>query len=368
MKKSLSGIVLVLILSGFASKSNAQIVIGNADMPQTSDTFRLSSGMINPQLDVVSTGANYTWDFSTLSPLIQRIDSFVSPLTTNLTYAIYFGFSANLAYKVYTPDSLGPIKPTDAFNFYSNTSASFKQIGYASFINATPLPIKFDTSDIIYKFPLNYAQSDSGRSSYKIDIPNLIYYGHSQKRVNEVDGWGTLKTPFGTFPVLRVKSVVIGRDTLAYNGLPGFAINRPMAVEYKWLGQGKGVPLLQVNTSVNLGLPVISSILYRDSARVGVPVLGLKENHAILKGEVQVFPNPSSKECTISYALLKSAEIAIEITDLTGKTMKSIIKTQQMPGNYTFQQNLSDIPSGTYLLNFYADKNIISAQKLLVIH
>jgi hypothetical protein len=358
MKKNLYSGLFILIFLISAQYLKAQISIGTSDMASVQDTFRLSSGVINPLLDPTATGAGYNWDFSNLTPIIQRIDSFVSPSSTPGLYPIFFGFSSNLAYKVYTPDSIGPIKPSNAFNFYKNSSSSYKQIGYASTINSAPLPINYDTADIIYKFPLQYTNRDSSRSSYKMNLPSLFYYGHSQSRLNIVDGWGTLKTPFGSFAVLRVKSVIMGRDTFAYNGFPGFAINRPLAIEYKWMGQGSGVPLLQINTSQTLGASTVTSISYQDSARKGVPVLGIPEKNTILLGNVDVYPNPASKEVSLSFSLAKASLVTIEITDLSGKKIRNLSKQCNFSTGI-IKQNLEGVQSGTYLLSLFVDKSLI---------
>jgi hypothetical protein len=54
----------------------AQITITNVDMPNVSETFRLSTTLDMQGLDPVLTGANYSWGFSTLVPDSQRVDTF----------------------------------------------------------------------------------------------------------------------------------------------------------------------------------------------------------------------------------------------------------------------------------------------------
>ena len=70
--------------------SHAQISITNADMPMVDDTFRLSTAFDAQGLDPALTGANYSWDFSTLVPSAQRIDTFFSVASTPFAYQLFF--------------------------------------------------------------------------------------------------------------------------------------------------------------------------------------------------------------------------------------------------------------------------------------
>ncbi|PJA07855.1 MAG: hypothetical protein COX70_05360, partial [Flavobacteriales bacterium CG_4_10_14_0_2_um_filter_32_8] len=68
---------------------NAQITITNNDMPNVNDTFRLSTTNNIQGLDPVLTGTNYSWNFSTLVPSSQRLDTFFSVSSTPLAYQFY---------------------------------------------------------------------------------------------------------------------------------------------------------------------------------------------------------------------------------------------------------------------------------------
>ena len=82
-------------------------------------------------------------------------------------------------------------------------------------------------------------------------------------RTNVVDGWDNLTTLFGTFQTLRVKSTLIEHDSVYIDSLStGFPINRNIT-EYKWLGKGQGIPLLQVNEEGTL-----VTTYYRDFYRM----------------------------------------------------------------------------------------------------
>ncbi len=249
----------------FSGISFSQIVITKNDMPVAGDTLRTSITYTITN-DYTLTGSNYTWDFSNLQPFNQKIDSFVSKSQTPLLYQIYFS-NATLASP--QPDiSLIPNLPiTDVFEFYKSSTASFSDLGYGVTVSGAPIPLKYDNPEIYYKFPLTYGNPmDSSLSSFSFGVPDLGYISTVRKRINVVDGWGTLTTPFGTFQTLRVKSEVYSHDSIYVDSLNyGTAIDRHIT-EYKWLGANQRIPLLQINSE---GL--ITTVTYRDLPRNSSP-------------------------------------------------------------------------------------------------
>ncbi len=164
----------------------------------------------------------------------------------------------------------GGVTVSDVVAFYYKSTTLYQQTGYGATINNIGVPIGFNSKDVLYRFPMNFGDTDTSPSDFNINIPNLGYYGHDQVRVSEVDGWGTLITPYGTFNTLRIKSSITGNDTLFLDTLGfGFNFPSPATIEYKWLGTTKNIPLLQITMTAGSfgGAPQISSVTYRDSVR-----------------------------------------------------------------------------------------------------
>jgi hypothetical protein len=312
MKKT----VLVLIfISALAASSSAQITLGSSDFSNGGDTFRVSNALPFIGMDL-NGGANYTWDYSQLSTTYtgQEIIRFIPPNEWPITLAI-FAFSANQA--TYSPinylDTLG-IPVTGTYNLLNKTSSGFVQRGLGLETPQGTLPIQFSPSDIIYKFPIAMGNVDSSNSGYTINQLPGIFFRTTMKRVNTVDGWGTLTTPFGTFSVLRMQSVINQHDSVVIDSLGlNFGTDLPEQVEYKWLAQGQGIPVLQVNTSA--GVPV--QVVYRDSARMLISVPEVSASAF----SFQVFPNPASEHVIVRYILKQPADVAFEILDAQGKVV-----------------------------------------------
>lgn len=244
-------IFTVIIIVAFATFSQAQIVIDQNDMPNIGDTIRNSIAYSTGGVDYTLTGTNYTWDFSELQWASQKVDAFISPGSTPATYQLIFNlpWDPNKA-SIASPRADFTLVPgfqvTNAYDFYKEKSANFALLGYGAEVNSIPIPVKWDVPEILYKFPLTVGTSDSTSSSFTFSLAGVGYLSMTKKRVNHVDGWGSLTTPYGTFQAIRIKSVVTEHDSAYIDTIgQGIPVNRSYT-EYKWMGDNKGIPLLQV--------------------------------------------------------------------------------------------------------------------------
>ena len=254
--------------------AEGQITIGQAEMPHAGDElFRTKAGL-NPFINFAATGAGHVWDFDNLTAAQQESKDYVSVGSTNFVYGIAYAdifFNPNRANHatagVDIPfNEMLPIE--DPYSFYHRSATEYKKVGFGAEIEGIPVPVIFEHHDLIYPLPLNYGQWHSSYSNYTIDVPTLAYYGYQQVRHLEVDGWGSITTPAGTFDVLRVKTRVEAHDSIMVDQLgTGFGIDRPTMREYKWLAQGIRVPVLQINTMEVFGTEIVTEIYFYDEER-----------------------------------------------------------------------------------------------------
>jgi hypothetical protein len=339
--------LLIAVSLLFATASSAQITVGTADLPIANDTFRLS--VTNPPsgADFTLTGANYTWDFSQLTPQSQRVDTFL-PLSATGNFQFLFFLSSNLAtrggnFNVGT-GGIGA-NGTDVYNFYKNSSTSYAQTGLGATFNGLPIPATFSPKDLIYSFPLNYGDQDTSHSVYTLDLSALgLYFRGNRTRYNQVDGWGTLITPYGSRSVLRVKSTVIEIDSIHVDtfGISfGTNLQPVTTIEYKWLANGEGVPFLQANAAQN---GTINQILYRDYRRslISVPELDASSGF-------EVYPNPVRDALTIANRGPITRLLQVSMIDFQGRTvLQQPLEIQ--PGQAS-RLELSALASGHYVLH-----------------
>lgn len=347
------------------------ITITSSDMPNENDEVLVSVnnniGAIDPSL----TGANFNWDFSSLTPNVQQFEKFDSPLTFTSPYNYLFNpFNTSYGrnnYEFSTISLPGGTEITAAYDFYKESSSQYKQIGAGFTVNNMPIPFLYAQEDIIYEFPMNHLNTDDCNYKYGLDIPGMGYYGQSGHRVNLVDGWGTLITPFGTFQTLRVISTIDAIDTVYNTSLSaGTNIPRPLKYEFKWLATGKKIPVLKIEATDIAGNITVSNVRYTDSTRAGVPQVGIAENKA-LGMELAVYPNPCVDEIKVNYKLPTTTHVKISITNVIGKTIANVVDQTQLSGAHQKSISIADLHlnSGIYFINLQTDK-FKEIQKIVV--
>jgi hypothetical protein len=226
----------------------AQITVTRDDMPNIGDTIRVSNAAILFGFDPSLTGPDFNWDFTNLEPQSQVVEGYVSTTSTPFLYQIIFNQNvASIASPITDVSFLPGFEITDAFIFYRETGSSYVRAGYGATVAGIPIPMKFDIPELMYSFPLTAASpADSSFSNYSLGLPGIGYFSIERKRVNTVDGWGNVTTPYGTFDVLRVKSDIYERDSLYLDSIQtGIPIIRNYT-EYQWLTNGRGIPVLAI--------------------------------------------------------------------------------------------------------------------------
>ncbi len=339
------------------------ITITTADMPSTNDTIRYSLTNNIQGQDPTLTGANYVWDYTALTPNSQRIDTFFSVTSTPVAYQFYFNnnimyptHKANYALRgqdfVMPPALPIPLSITNVFNFIKNSSSKYENVGFGSKISGIPSSTRNIPTDVEYVFPLNYTDSNFSSSEYLISIPTLAAYGQSMDRTTTVEGWGQLNTPFGSFNVVKVKSVLMKVDTLFLDTLGfGFTFPRPVEIEYKWLANNMNTPVLTVITTAG----VVTTIQYQDSARV----VGIEELQAM--NGLAVFPNPTKDVVFVTFNSKVSGKLNYVIKDITGNVVSNE-SSLAYPGKNIIKVSMDKqtFKPGVYFLEFELNNQITS--------
>lgn len=353
----------ICLIGGTASF--AQITVTSADMPNAGDSIKVSVTNSTGGVDQTLTGANYTWDFSTLTPNNQRYEKFDNPSTFPGIYAAIFN-PFNTSYGKNNYQNTGTIAPgytiDAAYDFFKESTVNFRQIGAAYTINGTPIPFLYQKPDTIYEFPMNYMNIDSCDYKFGLSVPTFGYYGQKGHRVNVVDGWGSVTTPYGTYNVLRVKSTVMAVDTV-YSSSFGFGTNipRPLRHEYKWITNGKKIPLLYIDENGG----TVTNVVYVDSIRAGVPQVGIAENP--LSTEFSLYPNPASDQLTLQFSMTSPAKIKVQLCDVLGQQISILTEGSFTSGKQSISVDLKQLQlkSGVYFVSLECG-NIMKIKKLIV--
>ena len=361
--KKITILLLLNILLGYFL--NAQITVTNNDMPMVNDTIRLNETNDIQGIDPVLTGANYTWDYSTLVSTSQRIDTFFSVSSTPTIYQFFFNnvflYPNHKASYALSGVDIGTaqVSISEVFNYIKNSPSAYENVGFGSNINGIPSSTQIDPVDREYTFPMNYNNNGISNSAYAITVPSFGYYGQKLERMDTVDGWGSLILPNGTHNVLRVKSILKRVDTTYLDLLSlGTIIPRPEEIEYKWLSAGKGMPILKVVTIAGL----VTQIEYQDGFAVSIEEVNQINN-------VNLFPNPVKTHLIIDFRATLSGDLKINLKDLLGKDVGFIYNGKIISGNNKLVIDLTqyNFEAGVYLAEFVVEKQPYYSQKIIIV-
>lgn len=336
-----------------------QISITTTDMPVANTIYKYNWANEFTTVDPELTGPAYTWNFSYFTASSQDADTFLSVSSTPFAYQFYFNniilypdWKASYALKG-QDFQLGNIGVNNVMNYFKNDPSDYKNVGFGATINSIPISVRNNPIDYIYRFPMNYGDSDSSISKFGFNVPSIGYFGASQKRVNIVDGWGTLILPNDTFEVLRIKSIIQTDDTIYIDSVSfGMTIPQPTKMEYKWLANGQGVPVAQVNANLIFNNVVVNSARYCDLNSTGI------DQHKNGMGNVVIYPNPSGDILKIVFEAGSFDFMGryLEVCDITGNSLFS----KKITGK-TEQLSVEQLSNGIYFLHIAGD----SQEKIL---
>lgn len=327
----------------------AQPTIDQNDFFEAEDTARVSEAMDNT-IDFSSTGPNSVWDFSQLTANSQRLEKAYSISSGGVLINLHFGPGASPAYvsSYYRPfdgipfedfGSFLPVNIEDINRIIKKNADSLVYTGYSFKVDGQQLGFKSDTIETGYKFPLNYGDTYNSRGYTYMDfnpIFNAIFIIYRQ-RYSEVDGHGTLITPYNTFNTIRVHHTINEQDSL-YAEVQGFGTWVPIertTHQYEWWAKDEMRPVMMIQTEEVNGSENVTSITYRDEY-LGLDA-GISEWSTI---DASIYPNPTSSKVNIS------AEQLVENVKVYSVQGKLLI--DETPLSTIASINVGMLSSGTY--------------------
>jgi hypothetical protein len=359
-------IITFSIFTLIQTVSFSQITLTSADFAADNDTVRMSRTTDNA-IDFASTGPNYTWNFSSLTPEEQLLREFTDVSNAGTFAQFLFGFFAPANYQAtyFLPSielplaqitSFLPITIEDVFQYTKKSNTAVSTVGYSMNVTfsgtTTNVPFQSDTIETRYVLPLTAGQSYASSGYTRVDF-NPIYdaqWVQYRQRNTTVDGFGSITTPLGTFDALRLHHIVDELDSI-YLVLPVIGGNWlpltiPTVHEYEWWGDNQKEPLLRIRTSELGGNETVTLIEYRDLYRPEFASLIEEE-----QTNLQIYPNPSA-----DFTLIESNNPIIEVSmsDASGR----FILRQQAFNQKSLVLDLTTVENGAYWLTIRTENGV----------
>ena len=168
-----------------------------------------------------------------------------------------------------------------------------------------------------------------------------------------LDGYGTLKLPWGDLDAFRVTAQV--SQTEVFTNANGTYDGGYVGVTTLWFAAGFPGPVMQINK----GIITVPELGIEQGQHItnylgGFDFVGVDEIEIV--NDLRVFPNPATDYCNISFSKTSSEPVSLEIYDIRGRKLKSISGIGGGTGDFNHRIDVQDIPAGYYLLILKSEK------------
>jgi hypothetical protein len=308
------------------------INVGNAGINQNYDFSNLVSSTLDSTNYIATSSTNYATTFPTSNlTMLNLPDSNYTFIQTTSNSIDVLGMLMPNPFMEGEPLRLVADNPIQQMSFPATYETSFTSSGIMK-SNAVPFYFELDASTYIDSFRLNLGVSNN----------------------SQIDGWGTLTTPVGTFNVLRQKSTNV--NTINVEGhsvsepFPGFILK----LWLPFLDSVTTTTTYTYLTNTNTNTPFILAEITTDENDVVTEAnysmvynpAGIIETSNFIISEI--YPNPSSDVINIK------AIDKIETLNVYAEDGKLIYNRNINSENYSL--NISSFKSGSYFIEISTSK------------
>ena len=225
--------IYFVLLSGLLSTLplTAQITIDGSDIPPFGAVLAFAEDTLVAGLEPGPSGAGQSWNFSSLATHNTFQNTVLDPATT--PFANQF------------PDATFSLLGTDGFYSYSQlTDEALLVLG-----GSAPLPgggsatARFDSPQQLIPAPATFGASFDDEFGFTLSLDGSPF-GVDSVRIHEtgtqsaeIDAWGSLTIPSGTYETLRQRIETITVDSifvLFFGNFIPFSITADTAITYEW--------------------------------------------------------------------------------------------------------------------------------------
>lgn len=348
-------IYLLFIVNAWTLLIIAQspITLSNSNMPGSGDTLRFTNFQVSTAGNYTQTGTNFNWDLSLVSSTTEGLRSYKSSLQT--PYALFFLNANEYGEKISDTIGAGPLTLTNYYNFYKKQSTpvnAFIADGVGMTFSSVPIPSYYSDKDELYNFPMTYPKYDSTTFKFTTTTAGFIPISYSKVgyRVTVVDGWGTVKTPYGTENCLRLVTTQYAMDSIKNTIVPiplGFPNYQR---SYQWMTLNSKIPYVEITGNLAGTNFTPTQARYRGYEKSKV-VTSFESSEDAIRNPLSIYPNPVKEELWLQKT--GENESTYEIYDLNGKLLTSA-KAGFSQGRTSI--NVSALQTGVYFLKIKTDQ------------
>jgi Secretion system C-terminal sorting domain len=339
-------IAAFLLIAGFWWPAEAQITISESNIQAAVGSHVVSTVHIIDDQHLTelgpiinASGPNQTYDFTPYTYTLQAsIESDIlgssagtpgenDAFLNQANYVSRTPFGADLSYGYFILNNDG---------YYFLGSAYQRNVNGTTTLTLT----RDEPGDITHQYPMTYETSWNETINFTSEFSGTqVQAVITNDEV--VDGWGTLITPMGTQPTLRLRKT---HTVTSGNNAPVTTIT------YLFITNSS----LGANITTNeLGEVARSGASYTTTVVSGSTRVERPETKSF-----QLFanyPNPLVQETTISFSLEAPGHVSLRLFDLTGREVGTLVDGFKTAGSYRQEFDARDLPNGVYIYKLQVD-------------
>ncbi|NOX85209.1 MAG: T9SS type A sorting domain-containing protein [Chlorobi bacterium] len=210
----------------------------------------------------------------------------------------------------------------------------------------------FDPENILLDFPLIYGDSydETYITAFKLPLPepevDSVWIKNTIEKETNVDAWGSLTIPMGTFDVLRQRVDEMETDS-TFIMMAGtgtwifFSVTQDSSTTYSWWTDNVSIGFELFEMEIDKETGDVSYVSFMNSLPVGF--------YESNRTETRVFPNPVSHVLNIEFTEAQTGELILI------NQFGQAVLIQKLDGQKSIQLQLSQFNAGMY---FYRLSNV----------
>lgn len=168
-----------------------------------------------------------------------------------------------------------------------------------------------------------------------------------------------------------VKFLVSGSRTNAVHTVRKNGLSNTVNFKFEWVAPAVGdtatiyvaANAVNGNNSTSGDYPIPPVLLQLNAYQQPV---GIRETRNTALAYMTLYPNPATNLSGISYALTQTQEISIQLMDLNGRLLKTLVQQQETPGAHSHILDLQGIAPGLYFVKLSGNNEKLS-QKIITV-
>lgn len=346
MKKLLLSLSLLTSLLSFG-----QITLDSTHMAGIGWVIQEARDTV-PTVTPGNSGASQTWDLSGLNT--HTLDSMTF---TNPAWTTNGGDFTNANLAIYNHGDTTTMYLDNNYNEALMLGLSGDIAG-----TGTEMSIVFDDPSTFTKWPMNFQDTYADSSSFDFTFyigqgpggPDSVRFKQFTESVVDVDGWGDVTTPLGTFDALRTYTITFNTDSIwlwfSFGGWTFFQEDVYSTYQYSWYSDDPSTQF-----------PVVTMEVDDQDSVQSVNWLATNPTFTTIKehspSNLIIYPNPANHTVTVELDMKDESDYQFLITDMMGRQHISSSENSI---------NIDQLSAGYYTVSILENGQLIAVEPFIV--